>query len=168
MSASPGTPTTGVWSSLAALWWACLGVALVAAGVAPFVVTDPDTTVPAALPVVLAASFGIAALVGILALDRGLAARPPADDQAAVTELRMRLVLQGALSEVPVAFAVVLAVVVGPPWVATVGALPSLLALLRVFPGRARLARLDAAWHAAGADVSLRRAHDADRKGRAP
>jgi hypothetical protein len=66
--------------------------------------------------------------------------------------------MQAALAEAPALIGVVLAFVLGPPWAATVGALPGLVALVLVRPRRARLARFDASWSTAGADVSLRRA----------
>jgi hypothetical protein len=144
--------------SVTSLWLAC---AVVVAGVAvgvPLFVPDPGSTVPAPLPVALAAAAGGAALLGIVSLDRGLTASTPADDREAVAELRSRLVLQAVVAEAPALLAVALAVVLGPPWAATAGALPGLLGLLLVRPSEARLTKLDAAWRDAGVDVSLRRA----------
>ncbi|WP_052666940.1 hypothetical protein [Nitriliruptor alkaliphilus] len=152
-------PTAGgaTLRSVQALWLSFTAVVALAAVLVPFVVPDPDSTVPALLPTALAAAAGIAALVGIVALDRGLIAATPADDRAAVAELRSRLVMQAAIAEAPALLAVALAFVLGPPWAATAGALPGLIGLLLVRPTRSRLDRLDATWRAAGADVSLRR-----------
>jgi hypothetical protein len=153
-------PTEGE-ATLRSVRWLWLAFTLVVAAVAvliPLLVPDPEATVPAALPAVLALSAGVGALAGILAIDRGLVASRPADDRAAVAELRSRLVMQAAIAEAPALLAVAMAVVLGPPWVAAAGALPGLLGLLLVRPTGARFAKLDAAWRAAGVDVSLRRA----------
>jgi F0F1-type ATP synthase membrane subunit c/vacuolar-type H+-ATPase subunit K len=140
------------------LWAAFVVVVAAVAILPPVLAPDPGSTVPAVLPALLALAGGAGALVGTIALDRGLAATAPADDDAAVAEFRSRLVLQAALAEAPALLGVVLAFVLGPPWVATVGALPGLVALLRVRPSTARIERFDEAWRAQGADVSLRRA----------
>ena len=157
MTDLPPAPDEATRRSVRALWVSFTAVVAVAAVVVPFVVPDPGSTVPAVLPVLLAAAAGAGALVGIVALDRGLTATTPRDDRAAVAELRSRLVMQAAIAEAPALLGVALAVVLGPPVTATAGALPALVGLLLVRPGAARLARLDAAWQAAGADVSLRR-----------
>lgn len=140
------------------LWSASTVVVAAAAVLIPLLVPDPGTTVPPALPAALALSAGGGALAGILAIDRGLTAARPADDRAAVAELRSRLVMQAAIAEAPALLAVALAVVLGPAWVALAGAVPGLLGLLLVRPSDARFAKLDEAWTAAGVDVSLRRA----------
>lgn len=132
------------------VWWAAASVVTAVALVVPVVVPDPETTVPAALPAVLGVTTAVAALVGVLVLDRGLLARRPADGEDAARELTARLVMQVALLEAPVLLAVALAAVVGPPWVVLPGALPALAGLLVLHPGRARLARLRARWDAAG------------------
>lgn len=144
--------------SVRALWLTFATVVGLVAAIGPFVVPDPGSTVPPVLPVALAAAAGVGALVGIVALDRGLATSAPPDDRAAVAELRSRLVIQAALAEAPALLAVALAVVLGPPMVVLAGALPGLLGLLLIRPSTARLDRLDASWRAAGSDVSLRRA----------
>lgn len=157
MSHDATTPGEASLRSVQNLWWVFTSiVAVVALGV-PFLVPDPDSTVPAALPVALAAAAGIGALVGIVALDRGLTATTPSDDRAAIAELRSRMVMQAAIAEAPALLAVALAFVLGPPWTATAGALPALVGLALVRPSRARLERLDARWREAGVDVSLRR-----------
>lgn len=143
--------------SVQRLWAAFAGVLAVIAVVVPFLVPDPGSTVPAALPALLAATAGAGALVGIVALDRGLTAARPDSDRAAIAELRARLVMQAAIAEAPALLAVALAFVLGPPWAATAGALPGLVGLWLVRPTTARFDRLDATWRAAGVDVSLRR-----------
>jgi F0F1-type ATP synthase membrane subunit c/vacuolar-type H+-ATPase subunit K len=160
-----GTPEVGM-RSVVQLWWAFVIVVTVVAVVVPIVAEDPSSTVPAALPAALALAAGAASLAGTLAIDRGLIAAAPDDDRAAVAELRSRLVLQMAIAEAPALLGVALAYVLGPPWVATIGALPALVALLLVRPRASRIDRIDAAWRAGGHDVSLRRAllgSDADR-----
>jgi hypothetical protein len=144
--------------SIVQLWWLFLAVVAVVAVVVPLVADDPGSTVPAVLPAALTLAAGAAALVGAVAIDRGLLAARPADDRAAVAELRTRLVLQMAIAEFPALLGVALAYVLGPPWVATIGALPTVAALLLVRPRAARFERIDAAWRAGGADASLRRA----------
>jgi hypothetical protein len=157
VSDDPSTTGETTLRSVQLLWLAFAGVVALVAVLVPFIVPDPGSTVPAALPVLLAATAGIGALVGIVALDRGLTAASPADDRAAVAELRSRLVMQAAIAEAPALLAVALAFVLGPPWAATAGALPGLVGLAMVRPSTARLERLDAAWRAEGVDVSLRR-----------
>jgi hypothetical protein len=152
------TPPEATLRSVRLLWLSFTVVVALAAVLIPLLVPDPDSTVPAALPAILAAAAGAGALVGIVALDRGLIAARPVDDRAAVAELRSRLVMQAAIAEAPALVAVAMAVVLGPPWVAAAGAVPGLIGLLLVRPTPGRLAKLDAAWQAAGVDVSLRRA----------
>lgn len=159
--AGASAPEVGL-RAIVQLWWAFVGVVAVVAVVVPLVAEDPSSTVPAVLPAALALAAGAASLVGTVAIDRGLLASAPADDRAAVAELRSRLVLQMAIAEFPALLAVALAFVLGPPWVATAGALPALAALLLIRPRAARLDRIDAAWRAEGHDVSLRRALLAD------
>jgi F0F1-type ATP synthase membrane subunit c/vacuolar-type H+-ATPase subunit K len=155
--AGSSAPEVGL-RSIVQLWWAFVTVVAAVAVVVPLVADDPGSTVPAVLPAALAIAAGVASVAGTIAIDRGLLARAPADDRAAVAELRSRLVLQMAIAEFPALLAVALAFVLGPPWVATAGALPALAALLLVRPRPARLDRIDAAWRADGHDVSLRRA----------
>jgi hypothetical protein len=164
-----GPPTAEVGlRSIAQLWWAFLVVVAAVAVVVPLVADDPGSTVPAVLPAALALAAGAAALVGAVAIDRGLLAARPADDRAAVAELRTRLVLQMAIAEFPALLGVALAFVLGPPWVATVGALPAIVALLLVRPRAARFERIDAAWRAGGVDASLQRALLEDHTPRRP
>jgi hypothetical protein len=152
------TPPEATLRSVRLLWLSFTVVVALAAFLLPFLVPDPGSTVPAALPVTLALAAGAGALVGIVALDRGLTAARPADDRAAVAELRSRLVMQAAIAEAPALLAVAMAVVLGPPWVAAAGAVPGLVGLFLIRPTPARLAKLDDAWRATGVDVSLRRA----------
>lgn len=137
------------------VWWAAASVVAAAALVVPWVVPDPETTVPAVLPVVLAVSVAAAALVGCVAVERGLLARPPTDERDATAEVTSRLVLQIALLEAPALLSVALAAFIGPPWVAAVGGLLALVGLVAIRPSDARLARLASRWRAAGADVDL-------------
>lgn len=143
--------------SIVQLWWFFV-VVVAAVGLVPLIAEDPASSVPAVLPAALALVAGAAALVGTIALDRGLLAARPADDRAAVTELRSRLVLQMAIAEFPALLGIALAFVLGPPWVATVGAVPAVTALLLVRPRAARFRRIDTAWRAGGVDASLQRA----------
>ncbi|MTV24245.1 hypothetical protein FTX61_02230 [Nitriliruptoraceae bacterium ZYF776] len=150
-----GVPTvSGLW----VLWGVFASVVAVVTVAIPLLAPEVDTTVPAVLPAALAGAAGVGALVGMVALDRTLLAAPPADDLAAVTELRTRLVLQAAIAEAPVLLAAALTYVLGPPWLVPVAALPALVGLVVVRPSRRRLERFDATWAAGGTDVSLRRA----------
>lgn len=146
--------------------WAVLLVGVVAlAGVVTFL-APTTATLPAVLPVALAAAIGAAGVVGVLALERLFAASPPRDDSAALAEYRTRLVLQAVVAEATVALSVVLAFVFGPAWVAAVGGTFAAAALLLARPSQARFRRLDAAWGAAGADASLVRGADRARPDR--
>jgi hypothetical protein len=138
------------------LWAAFLG-GIVAIAAIVTLVAETTSALPAALPAGLAAAAGAGAIVGVLAIERVFAATPPADDEAALGEYRMRLVLQAVTAETAVLVAVVLTFVFGPAWVAAVGGAAAALALLLVRPSAERFRRLDAAWSAAGADVSLQR-----------
>lgn len=135
--------------------WAAFLVGVVAlAGVVTFL-SPATATLPAALPAALAGAIGVAGMVGVLAIERLFAASPPRDDDAARAEYRMRLVLQAVVAEATVAFSAVLAFVVGPAWVAAVGGVFAAAALVLARPSPERFRRLDAAWAAAGAEVSL-------------
>ena len=136
-----------------AVWGAATTVVVLLAVGVPLLVPDPATTVPAALPAALAGSAGLGAIVGVLVLDRGLAARTPADAETAARELTTRLVLQVALLEAPTLLSVALAAVVGPPVVVLAGAVPALVGLVLVRPGDARLARLRRAWRGPASDA---------------
>lgn len=137
------------------LLWAVFLVGVVAlAGVVTFL-APATATLPVALPAALAGAVGVAGVVGVLALERLFAASPPRDDGAARAEYRMRLVLQAVVAEATVAFSAVLAFVFGPAWVAAVGGALAAAALAFARPSPARFRRLDAAWVAAGAEVSL-------------
>jgi hypothetical protein len=116
---------------------------------------------PAALPVTLAVAAVGGAVIGVLAVDHTFAAAPPADDAAALAELRSRAFLQVAIAEAPVLLAFALAFVFGPPWVAVVGGVGGVLALALARPTRTRIARIEAAWRDAGRDVSALRADQA-------
>jgi hypothetical protein len=142
------------------LWAVLLVGVLGLAGVVTFLAPS-EATLPPLLPAALAAAIGAAGVVGVLAIERLFAATPPVDDGAALAEYRTRLVLQAVVAEAVVALAAVIAFVFGPAWVAAVGGLFAVTALLLARPSQARFRRLDAAWAAAGADVSLVRGADA-------
>lgn len=141
-----------LWS----VWGAATAVVVTLAVAVPLVVPDPATTVPAALPTALAASAGVAALLGVAVLERGLAARAPADADAAARELTTRLVLQVALLEAPTLLSVALAAVVGPPTVVLAGAAPALVGLAMVRPTASRLDRHARSWREGGGDARSR------------
>jgi hypothetical protein len=140
--------------------WAVLLAGVVALAAVVTFLAPATATLPAVLPATLAVAIGAAGLVGVLALERLFAASPPADDGAALAGYRTRLVLQAVTAEATVALTVVLAFVVGPAWVAAVGGAFAATALLLARPSSARFRRLDAAWAAAGAEVSLVRGAD--------
>ena len=139
------------------LWVGVLGGLVVIAAIV-LVLADAEPELPAVLPAALVAAVGVAAIVGVEAIDRTFAATPPPDDTAAVTEYRVRFFLQIAIIEAPVLVAVALAFVLGPGWVVAVGIVAVGVAMLRVRPTLDRLRRFDATWQAAGHDVSLERA----------
>jgi hypothetical protein len=66
------------------------------------------------------------------------------------------------IAEAPVLLGVALAFVLGPRWAAAVGAVGGFAVLAVARPTVARLSRIEAAWQAAGHDVSLVRAVGAD------
>lgn len=118
---------------------------------------DRTPELPVILPAVLVVSVGVATIVAVVALERMLAASPPADLDAAFATVRARRLTQWAVSEAPMMLAIALALVLGPPWVVAVGASGTLCALAIARPGAASLERLDRAWQAAGSPVSLAR-----------
>ncbi len=138
------------------LWLAFLVGVVLLGGVLTLVV-DVEPTIPAALPLLLSTSIAVAAGVGVLAIDRIFAASPPADDEAAVGELRTRMVLQAVLAETLVLLTTILAALIGPRWNVLIGTVAGVAILLWIRPRPARLQRFEAAWTAAGADVSLSR-----------
>ena len=139
------------------LWLAFL-VGVVLLGGVLTVVVDVEPTLPAAIPLLLSVSIAVATGIGVLAIDRIFAASPPEDDDTAVVELRTRLVLQAVLAETLVLVTTILAALVGPRWNVAIGAVAAVAILLWVRPRPARLRRFEAAWAAAGSEVSLSRA----------
>lgn len=121
-------------------------------------VADVDPRLPAILPLALALAIGGAGYIAVTAIDRIFAASPPANDDAAIGELRTRLVLQAVIAETVVLLATIVAFTLGPRWTVALGGLAGAMILLRVRPHGRRLARFDAAWQRAGHDVSVRRA----------
>jgi len=138
------------------LWLAFL-VGVVLLGGVLTVVVDVEPTLPVALPLLLSTAIACATAVGVHAIDRIFAASPPADDAAAVGELRTRMVLQAVLAETLVLVTTILAALIGPRWNVAIGAAAAVAILLWVRPRPARLRRFEAAWAARGADVSLTR-----------
>ena len=122
----------------------------------------PSPDLPVALPLVLVLSLAVAAAVAVVATDRLFIAAPPTDDADALRRLRLRAVWQASVAELPVVVATLLAVLIGPGWLAAVGGAGTLLALLLARPSPRRLARLDDGWAAAGVDVSVQRGLTAD------
>jgi predicted MFS family arabinose efflux permease len=154
----PGAPDSPPTSrTLATLWTAAAGAIVLLAAVV-LMTSDASSTVPAWLPVALTVAVAAGAVAAVVAVDRSLAAAPPADDEAALAELRTRAFLQLAILEAPVLLGVALGFTLGPPSVAAVGAAGGLAALAVTAPSRRRMARFDAAWHRLGHDVSLLRA----------
>lgn len=139
------------------LWAGILGSLVVVGGVVA-VVSDADPDLPAVLPAGLIAAVGVAAIIGVEAVDRTFAAGAPADDRAALVEYRVRFWLQIALLEFPVLLGVAVAVVLGPGWVVIVGMAAAVVALVRIRPSVRRLRRFDHTWQAQGHDVSIERA----------
>lgn len=148
------------------VWAAALG-ALVLLALAPLLAefvggapTDPPAgpdALPVMLPVILLASLAVATCVGVVATDRLFVATPPTDDADAIRRLQVRSVLQYTLAEFPVILGVLLAVLIGPAWLAAVPAPVAGLALVLAAPTEQRLRRLDAGWERDGHDVSLLR-----------
>lgn len=145
------------------LIWTGVLAGLVLVAVLVLVLAGARSEVPTVLSAALVAAMGAAAIVGVEAVDRTFAAAPPENDRAALTEYRVRFVLQIAILEAPVLLAVAMAFVLGPAWIIALGAGGAFVALLRVRPSLARLRRFDATWQAAGHDVSLVRATTAAR-----
>lgn len=153
-------------ATLRRVWAAALG-ALVLLALAPVIAefiagapTDrPAGTegLPVVLPVALLVSLAVAACAAVVATDRLFAVTPPSDDADAVRRLVVRSVLQYAVAEFPVIVGVLLAVLIGPAWIAAVPAPLAGLALMLAAPSERRLRRLDAAWRRDGHDVSITR-----------
>jgi hypothetical protein len=148
--------------------WAAFVIGVMLFATVVTVIAEAASTVPAALPGILAAAIGLAGVVIVVAIERTFAASPPTDDRAALTEYRMRLILQAVVAETSLLAAVVLTFVFGPSWVAAIGGVGAIAALVVIRPTRSRLARLDAAWASAGADVSLLRGAEAAAPGDGP
>jgi hypothetical protein len=139
------------------LLWLAFLVGVLALATILTIVVDVTPSLPAALPLLLAATIGAAAVLATIGIDRVFAATPPPDDTAAIAELRTRMVLQAVLAETTVLVTTVLAAMIGPRWNVAIGGLAAVVILLWVRPSPARLRRFDRAWRAAGADVSLER-----------
>jgi hypothetical protein len=137
------------------LLWVAFVVGVVALAAVVTFFAPVSSTVPVGLPAALALAVGAAVVTGVLAIERLFASAPPADDLRARSDYRMRLVLQAVLAEAATALGVLLAVVFGPAWIAAIGGGGGLVALIAVRPSRPRFERLEAAWSAQGADVSL-------------
>ena len=152
------------------LLWLAFLIGVVALATILTVVVDVAPSLPVALPLLLAAMIGAAAVLATIGIARVFAATPPADDTAAIAELRTRMVLQAVLAETVVLVTTILAAMLGPRWNVAIGGLAAVVILLRVRPTTARLHRFDRAWETAGADVSLVRgfaaADDAGTTGR--
>jgi hypothetical protein len=157
VTGSPTAPTAPTALRTLARLWAGAAVAIAVLAVVVLATSDAASTVPAWLSVALTVAVSAGAVAGVLAVDRSLVVSPPADDAAAADELRTRAYLQLAILEAPVLLGVALGFTLGPPWVATVGAAGGLASLVLTAPHRRRLGRLEAAWQAAGHDVSVLR-----------
>lgn len=127
------------------------------------VTADPDSTLPAALPVLLAAVTGAAAVGGVVAAERMLARRTP-DPAEAAAALHAHGFLQLAVAEFPLLLAVAMAYVMGPPWVVVVGAAAALAALLIGAPTTARARRLEGLWELPAGTLTHGRAGDEDNR----
>jgi hypothetical protein len=141
-------------ASLRRLWAASAGTVLLLAAVV-VLTSDADSTVPAALPVLLTLAVAAGAVVGVVAVDRSLAASPPAEPDHAIAEVRTRAFLQLAILEAPLLLGVALGFTLGPPWVAAVGAAGALVALVLSWPSSVRLERLRTTWRASGVEVAF-------------
>jgi hypothetical protein len=155
-----GIPTAPAPLRTLARLWVAVSVAVVLLTLVVLLTSDADSSVPAALPVLLTVAVAAGAIAGVAAVDRLFAASPPPDDVTALEELRTRAFLQLAILEAPVLLGVALGFTLGPPWVVAVAAAGALVALVLARPSRGRLARIDAAWARVGHDVSLLRAVD--------
>jgi hypothetical protein len=153
-SSSSPAPASSPLASLTRLWLAA-AVAIVALAVVVVLTSDADSTVPAALPVLLTVAVAVGAIAGVVAVDRSLVTSPPADPDTAIAEVRTRAFLQLAILEAPLLLGVALGFTLGPSWVAAVGAVGALVALVLSWPSSARLDRLARSWRASGVEVTL-------------
>jgi hypothetical protein len=151
-------------ASLGRLWMAAAVAILLLATVVVWT-SDADSTVPTALPVLLTLAVAAGAVAGVVAVDRSLAATPPADLDHAVGEVRTRAFLQLAILEAPLLLGVALGFTLGPPWVAAVGAAGALVALALSWPSSSRLERLASTWRANGVEITLDGHHGSPRGG---
>jgi hypothetical protein len=134
--------------------WVIAAVAILLLATVVVLSSDAASTVPAALPVLLTLAVAAGAVAGVVAVDRSLAATPPADPDHAVAEVRTRAFLQLAILEAPLLLGVALGFTLGPSWVAAVGAAGALVALALSWPSSARLERLTSTWRASGAEIT--------------
>ncbi|MFA9446798.1 hypothetical protein [Egicoccus sp. AB-alg6-2] len=131
-------------ASLSRIWWVAMAtIPLLAALVVA--TADPESTVPAALPVLLVVLTGAAAIGGAVAADRGLRRQRPSPTEAFAT-LRSQAFLQLAIAEFPLLLSVALAYVLGPGWVVVVGAVAALAALTVGGMPTVRASRFEALW----------------------
>jgi hypothetical protein len=135
--------------------WTLFAVTVVTLAAIGALVSDAESTVPAALPVLLVLALGGGALAAMLVVERGLLTSEPADDAAAGEEVRARLALQIAIAEAPTLLAFALTFALGPRWVVLVGGAVSLGLLLRVRPTRRRLETIEASWRRMGSQASV-------------
>jgi cobalamin synthase len=133
-------------------------VVLVVIGGSLAVLDIPTTSLPAALPIALAAAAGAAALIAVLAIDRTFAAAQPPDDRRALAEYEMRQALQFAVSFAPALLGFVLAAMLGTRAAAVTGLVFALVALWLARPSRRRLEGIERIWQDAGSRVSALRA----------
>ena len=144
-------------AALRRIWNGCVtGLVVLASALTSL--ASSASTLPAILPLGLAAAVGVAAVCAVIGVDRVFAASPPESDELAVRQLRGRLVVQAAIAWAAVLVGTLVAFAFGPRWSVIVGAMAALVALLRIRPSWDRLARFDAAWCRTHRDVSLRRA----------
>jgi hypothetical protein len=152
-----GTTPSSTSDPLASLrrLWVAAAVAIVLLATVVVLTSDASSTVPAALPVLLTLAVAAGAVAGVVAVDRSLAATPPADPDHGMAEVRTRAFLQLAILEAPLLLGVALGFTLGPPWVAAVGAAGALVALVLSWPSAARLERLTRTWRADGVEITL-------------
>jgi hypothetical protein len=147
--------------------WVAFVLQVLVLVVVTLIVADGSSELPALLPVALAASVGVAAIVGVRAMERLLTASSPDGVDDAMQLIRSRSTVQWAIADAPVILSAVLAFVLGPPAVVLVGAVGSIWALVLARPSMMRIERVEKAWHEEGSRVRLvRHLQRGERSGR--
>jgi hypothetical protein len=138
--------------------WAALGATAVVLAVLAATTSPSTSDLPAWLPVTLVAASSAGTLAAMVAVGRGLARTSPADDDAALAELRARQALRLAIGLAPVLLGVAMAVIFGHRATLLVAAIVAGVIAAVGNPRNNWLQAVDASWNERGLRASIVRA----------